>query len=52
MRHFIGGWALGFLLILVFGNNDRETVSDFWVVLTSSVIAGTLSGFAAWGLLP
>lgn len=49
MRHFIGGFCLGFIFVQ-FLTNAHEKKTLYW--MTTLFFWGTIFGGAAWGLLP
>lgn len=49
MKHFIGGYALGFIIVLFWGlERARINVGDSSIL---AAIFGIAFGLAAWGLL-
>lgn len=51
MKHFLGGWALGFLIALALLPSIKPGQSieqSLW----AHIIVAVLFGLAAWGILP
>ena len=55
MKHFIGGYGLGFIFIfvwaMVFGSYERQKMNAGIAMIFASIFAVPF-GLAAWGLLP
>lgn len=53
MRHFVGGFAIGFILAVVkIPSIPTKTWAEKLGVFLAHVFVGTMFGLAAWGLLP
>lgn len=55
MKHFIGGFALGFMVSLVFLQQPKKATemnnTEFLIFVGAHFVTAILFGLTAWGLL-
>ena len=52
MRHFIGGFMVGFIFILCKPGKLPKTMFDFWTLFVAAAFIGLCTGTLVWGLYP